>query len=322
MPVRDPLDLRLDDADPRVAAARDAERRLFAVYGLEARTHFIPLPESGLRLRVLEIGSGKPIVVVPGNTGDVFPLASLLAQFPQRRILAVNRPGGGLSEGMDHRAVDLRSFAVQTLTAVFNAFALDRAPVIAHSMGGHWSLWLAMDRPERVSALTLLGAPGNVLHTRPPLALRLLALPGLNGLLFDRILSQSRGQSLRSLTFMGHPAETLARQPAELGDCYFHFQNLPHYRISSLSLMQRTSPLSDQKPAIRITADQLRQVRQPVLFLWGERDPFGSVAVGQEIARQMPDAAFHALPRSGHLPWLDDPDTCGRLAREFFDWNE
>lgn len=32
----------------------------------------------GLRVRLTEVGSGPPVLVVPGNTGDGFPFAPLL----------------------------------------------------------------------------------------------------------------------------------------------------------------------------------------------------------------------------------------------------
>ncbi|MFZ4779454.1 MAG: alpha/beta fold hydrolase [Terrimicrobiaceae bacterium] len=188
--------LTLIDNDPRVLAALQAEQRLFAFYGLEAKTHFVRLAPSGMRIRVSEIGSGKPVLMVPGNVGDVFPFAPLMAELEGRRIIAVNRPGGGASEGIDHRSVDFRELAVQTLTAVLDAFSLERVPIVAHSIGGHWSLWMALDRPERVSALTLLGVPGNVLNTSPPFALRLLSVPVLNRLLFGLITARNSQQAL------------------------------------------------------------------------------------------------------------------------------
>ena len=132
--------LTLNDNDPRVIAARTVEQELFDFYGLPAKDHYIVLPDQGIRVRVSEIGSGEPVVIVPGNTGDVFPLASLLAELKGRRIIAINRPGGGLSEGIDHTRVDIRQFAVNTLDTVLEAFKLNTVDVVAHSMGAHWSL--------------------------------------------------------------------------------------------------------------------------------------------------------------------------------------
>jgi pimeloyl-ACP methyl ester carboxylesterase len=309
--------LTLAEDNPRVTAALDAEQRLFAFYGLQAKTHSIPLPGLGLRMRVSEIGSGKPVVIVPGNVGDVFPLAPLMAELQGRRIIAINRPGGGASEGIDYRQVNFREFAVQTLTAVLDAFALERAPLVAHSIGGHWSLWLALDRPERVSALTLLGVPGNLVRTGPPFALRLLSVPLLNRLLYGLVMRGKPGQALNGLALMGHAPETLSQLPQAMADCYYSFQRLPHTQTASLSLMERTNALWGSRPEIRLGAEQLERVRQPTMFLWGTNDPFGSIEAGRQIANILPAAEFHAIRGGGHLPWLDKPAECGRLTREF-----
>ena len=310
--------LTLDENDPSVIAARNAEQQLFAFYGLKASTRFIHLPRSGLRLRITEVGSGKPVLFVPGNNGDTFPLAPLMAELQGRRIIAVNRPGGGMSEGMDHRTVDFREFAVETLVAVLDALELESAPIVAHSIGGHWSLWLALDRPERVTALTLLGVPGSLINTCPPFALRLLSLPLLNGLLFNAIMSRSTpDQTFKSLAFTGHSPETRASLPKAMADCFYTFQQLPHARISSLSLMEKTNRLRGARPEITLSAEQLKRVQQPTMFLWGTNDPFGSSETGRSISRIMPAAEFHALQGGGHLPWLDNPAECGRLIQDF-----
>ena len=284
---------------------------------LEAKTHYLPLPGLGIRIRVTEIGSGKPILVVPGNTGEVFPLAPLIAELCDRRILAINRPGGGASEGIDHRTVDFRQLAVHTLTTVLDAFSLERAPIVAHSIGGHWSLWFALDRPQRVSALALLGVPGNLIGTRPPFALRLLSVPALNRLLYGIIFAGKPGRALKGLSFAGHSSETLAHLPQAMADCYYEFQRLPHARTASLSLMEQSNALWRSRPQIRLTAQQLQRVQPPALLLWGTHDPFGSIATGRQIAILLPSAEFHAIQGGGHLPWLDDPSGCARLAREF-----
>jgi 2-hydroxy-6-oxonona-2,4-dienedioate hydrolase len=309
--------LTLNEDDPRVVAALDAEQRLFDFYGLEAKTHVLRLAGSGLRMRVSEIGSGKPVLIVPGNAGDVFPLAPLMAELQGRRIIAVNRPGGGASEGIDYRGLDFREFAVQTLTCVMDAFALDRVPIVAHSIGGHWSLWLALDRPDRVSALTLLGVPGNLLNTRPPFALRLLSVPVLNRLLYGLITPRKPDRALKGLAFVGHSPERLARLPQAMADCYYYFQQLPHAQTATLSLMERANPLLGARPGIRLGAEELRRVRQPAMFLWGTHDPFGRVETGRQIAKLLPAAEFHAIQGGGHLPWLDEPAECGRLTRGF-----
>ena len=191
--------LTLDSTDGAVMAARDAEHKLFNHYGINTKDHYILLPGQGVRVRVSEFGAGPPLVVIPGNTGDAFVLASLLAQIKGRRIFAVNRPGGGLSEGIDHTTVNIRKFAIETLEVVLRSLNLINTDVVAHSMGAHWGLWLAIARPQFIRSLTLLGNPGNVMKGKPPLMLRIISKPPFNKLLFWVLGSSDKSKALRVL---------------------------------------------------------------------------------------------------------------------------
>jgi len=309
--------LTLDDNDPRVTSAEAAEKQLYDFYGISYVVRYILLPRHGIKVRITETGAGAPVVIVPGNTGDGFPFIPLLPHLPGRRIITINRPGGGLSEGMDHATVDFHDFAVETLTTVFDALGLDRGPIVAHSMGGHWSQWFAIARPERVTALALLGVPGNVLTSRPTFLLRMTTVPGLGKSIGRLSVPKNARTALNGLKITGHSAESIARQPAALADSYYRFANLPNYLTSTLSLMTSVNRLCGSKPRYRITAEQLVTITQPVLYLWGTNDPFGSVETGRKIASFVPDSEFHTLAGGGHLPWLDDPEYAGRLVTDF-----
>ena len=89
--------LTLDDHDPRVMAAEAAEKEFYDFYGISYTTRHIMLPRHGIRVRITETGEG-----------DGFPFIPLLPHLPGRRVITVNRPGGGLSEGMDHTIRPLR----------------------------------------------------------------------------------------------------------------------------------------------------------------------------------------------------------------------
>jgi pimeloyl-ACP methyl ester carboxylesterase len=317
--MKSPEHLTLNQNDPRVINALTAEQALFTRYGFSASSRYIELPGYDIKIRITEAGTGAPIVVVPGNTGDGFPFVPLIAQIKNRRIIIINRPGGGLSEGMDHRGVDMRRLAIDTLATVFDSLGIEKAPVIAHSFGGHWSLWFTMDCPERVKALVLLGVPGNIMGACPPFALRLTSIPGVNRVLFQAIMPKDKAKALKGLLFMGHSPAVLDSLGQEMADCYYHFQNLPHYAISSLSLMERCNRLRGSRPDIRIDREALTKARGPVLMLWGENDPFASVAKGEKIAAAIPGARLHVLKNAGHLPWLDYPGECGRLICGFLE---
>jgi pimeloyl-ACP methyl ester carboxylesterase len=316
------MNRRIQPLDRNGAAEReaaDAERELNKFYGLSPKERSVRVERWNINVRICEYGGDAqpPVLVVPGNTGDSFPLVPLFAQLPGRRILALNRPGGGLSDGFDHAQADFRELAIGTINAALDCFGIAAASIIAHSMGGHWSLWYAAAHPERVNRLALLGVPGNVLGCRPPLALRLASIPGLNSRLFDAMAAKSAEAPLKSLSFLGHSDESVARLPSELARCHCCFQRLPNYKTSSLSLMEKANTVFGSKRSARIGIDDLRKVAQPVLIAWGGNDPFGSIAQGKKIAAALSEAALRVIPNGGHLPWLDDPVRCGEMVSEF-----
>lgn len=303
--------LTLDPNDPKVVAAKNAEKALFAFYGLEATDHYLNFPKQGIKVRVSEIGTGQPVVIVPGNTGDVFPLSSLLAQLKGKRIIAVNRPGGGLSEGMDYNLVDMRQFAIETLDTIFEAFHLEKADVIAHSIGAHWSVLLAMERPSRVRKLILLGNPGNIMGGKPPLVVRLMAKPLFSKLIIKMMMQTGKSKALNMLKSIGHSKDAIARLPHQLADAYYYFRLLPHYIISGTSMLQNPMPAID--------AIQLKKLSQPTALLLGTNDNFATQELGQKIVAEMPKGKFYSIKDSGHLPWLESPEDCGRIILNFFD---
>ncbi len=301
--------LTLDHNDPAVIAACNAEISLYQHYGLKAKDHYIPIPGLDLKMRISEIGIGEPVLIVPGNTGDVFPLASLLAEMQGRRIIAINRPGGGLSEGMDHTKVNIRQFAVQTIIAAMEAFNLNKVDIVAHSMGAHWSLWTAMDQPERVRSLTLLGNPGNVMKGKPPILLRMMMSWPFSKIFFNVIMGSDGDKKPSMLKSMGSSQETVDNLPKEIGEAYYYFRRLPHYYISLKSLLENAAP--------KIDARQLKDIKQPAQLLLGNKDTFASLTIGQSIADAMPDCTLRIIKDGSHLPWLEKPNECGKLVNDF-----
>ena len=106
-----------------------AERRLFEVYGLEAESRLLELRDPQMRARVMETGEGAPVVLVHGGGGVGATWAPLMAKMSGARLVVVDRPGFGLSDGFDYRGVDLRRHAVAFLESLLDALGIERAGV-------------------------------------------------------------------------------------------------------------------------------------------------------------------------------------------------
>ncbi len=84
-------------AESRLQRYRQAEREQCNHYELEPTERFIDLDSPRVRLRVVEVGSGKPVLFV-GNTGGTGPYwGPLVRELRGFRCLMLDRPGWGLS---------------------------------------------------------------------------------------------------------------------------------------------------------------------------------------------------------------------------------
>jgi pimeloyl-ACP methyl ester carboxylesterase len=202
------------------------------------------------------------------------------------------------------------------LSAVLDAFALPRVPVIANSMGGLWSFWLALDQPKRVSALVQIGCPALILNTSAPFFMRLLSVPLLQRLLVANLQPNSLETALDGLKFQGSSQAAIAAMPGVLGEAAYHFFQLPTFRDTWISLISATATLTGAKREYQLGADQLQRIHQPVCFLWGDTDPFGTLDVARQAVGMVPAATLHEM-HAGHLPFLDDPTACGQHIRTF-----
>src|SRR3990172_4164897 len=116
----------------------------------------------------------------------------------------------------------------------------------------------------------------------------------------------------------GHGASLDAgRFPPVFLDWYLHLMNDTETMRNDVAVIQMLSTWRGPRSELIYGAEFLRRLRQPTLFLWGEADSFGGVEGGRRAAAAVPDATFKSFAASGHLPWLDDPETRARLVRDF-----
>lgn len=307
---------RIDHDEERSIAAKEAEENLFAYYGLEYQAHVVTMDEPDLRLRVLEVGSGRPVVIVPGGAGDAWPMAALMAQLKGWRMIAINRPGSGLSDGVDHRQVDLGRLASDMVSTVADAFELDSFPIICNSMGGLWSSWFTLEHPERVSRMVQMGCPALALNTSAPFFMRLIGVPGINNFIAPNMQPKDADSALGFLRFQGSSQEHIDRMPRVAAEAAYRFYQLPTYLDTWKTLIAVVASLTGARSKYQLGADLLERIEQPVQFLWGDADVFGDLEVARQVTKIMPNAQLHEMA-TGHLPYLDKPGESGRVVREF-----
>jgi pimeloyl-ACP methyl ester carboxylesterase len=61
----------------------------------------------------------------------------------------------------------------------------------------------------------------------------------------------------------------------------------------------------------------LYRIQVPTLILWGERDGFVSLAHGQAYHEGIGGSEFKTIPRAGHLPHIEAPESCADVMSSF-----
>jgi pimeloyl-ACP methyl ester carboxylesterase len=231
----------------------------------------------GTRVRVLETGSGQPLLYLhdSGDLGEWTPLLSGLAE--RYAVCRPDHPGFNASgDGSDIDSVhDLAFFYLDLLDEI----GAERVMVIGAGLGGWLAADLATIEPRRVSKLILAG-PFGIRADEPAPDVFLLNPAELAELTYHT--GEARSAAARQAGQLADDAERLARYlrnrgaTAHLGwNPYLHDPKLPR---------------------------RLHRVTAPTLILWGAQDRILPAGQAHRWAELLPGARLAIIDDAGHLP--------------------
>lgn len=291
---------------------RRAERALWTRYGLDPSERTIDIALPPARLRVLEIGSGEPMLFVHGTIGPG-SWASLVGELPGIRAIVLDRPGWGGSEPVDFSGRSYRPFVADLLRQVLDRLGLERVTIVAGSIGDVWALSLAEHHPSRVERIVLLGGGPVVSDVPVPAFIRLVRSP--IGALIVR-LPMSRDRLSTILDDNGHGASLAAgRIPDEFVTWRLSAANdtvaMRHERDMIRSILGR----SGWRPGFAFRYADLGMIKQPTLLVYGTADPTGNVDIWRRVAGAMPGGTLEIVDGAGHQPWFDVAAVADRIRQ-------
>ncbi len=290
---------------------RDAEARLFARYGLQPEESFVDVDSVHVRLRVLSVGIGPPLVMLHGVSLAAAVWAPWLTSLAGYRAVLVELPGHGLSGPATYRRGAVREHSLALLDDLFDALGLATAPVVAHSLGGMFALWHAAARPGRIASLVAIGDPAVALPgatVRIPLSL--LTVPVLGQAV---LRSPAPRPVFRQLLGQGLSPAAAAAAPQELVDVLRLAVRRSGNAKTVASLMHAIDGFRRPRPESVMTDAELGKITAPTMFCWGTSDPFLSPAQARPSIAKIRGAVLHEVP-GGHGPWLEGPAGCAAVT--------
>jgi pimeloyl-ACP methyl ester carboxylesterase len=247
-------------------------------------------------------GDGPPAVFVHGNPSHSEDWQPFLERMTGP-ALAFDLPGWGRSARPSPSEFDYSMDGLAKFTTRFlQRMAVEDHSLIVHDWGS-LALIGAQEEPERIRSLVIMNAvvllPGYRWH-RTARVWRTRGLGELSNRIWSRRLldwglRESRGDWSR-------------HDPAFVDTIWDH---LDRATLDAILRLYRSAP----PDRLAAAGERLGAIRAPALVIWGDRDRYIPARFGAAYAARLPNSELVELPRAGHWPWIDAPETVERVIR-------
>ena len=198
------------------------------------------------------------------------------------------------------------TYAVQDFVSLVNQFmdrlGIARAPLVGHSMGGTVSLSVAMQYPERVSKVVVIGSP--IVGSSLAIPLKLAGYRFIAFMLFNMMWAFRGGMKIASPFICSDP-----RFP-EMMDRDLSSTTVESF-LRSIASLRRT----DLRPT-------LPQLKIPVMGMFGDRDNIVSPKQWQPLLAAVPQTQVVRWEKAQHFIMLDTSQDFMEKLKAFLDEEE
>ena len=238
------------------------------------------------KFRFIEEGEGQPLVLLHGLFGALSNFVDLVEYFKKHYKVVV--PMLPLFD------LDILHTSVGGLAKFVNRFIEVRnyrnVHLLGNSLGGHVALIYVLKNPERIRSIILTGSSG----------------------LFESAMGDTypkRGDYdyIKKKTELTFYDPNIASK--ELVDEVYEIIN---NRIKAIKIIALA------KSAIRNNlGEELNQIKQPALLIWGSNDSITPPFVGREFQRLIPHSELHFIDKCGHAPMMEVPAEFNEILHQF-----
>ncbi|KAF0108977.1 MAG: putative hydrolase [Anaerolineaceae bacterium] len=195
------------------------------------------------------------------------------------------------------------SYAIQDFVGLVDQFmdrlGIERAPLVGHSMGGTVSLSVAIQYPQRVSKVVVVGSP--IVGSSLAWPLKMAGRKPIAVILFNMMWAFRLGMRAAS-PFICRDA----RFPAMMD------KDLSRTTVESFLLSIASLRRTDLRPF-------LSKVKAPAMGMFGDRDNVVHPRQWQPMKEGIPLARIERFPKAGHFIMLDEPEPFARKLKTFLD---
>lgn len=238
------------------------------------------------KFKFIEEGEGEPLILLHGLFGALSNFSDLVDYFRHHNKVVV--PMLPLLD------LDLLHTSVGGLQKFVHKFIEHRnyqnVHLLGNSLGGHVAILHVLKQPERIKSLILTGSSG-------------LFENGMG----DTYPKRGDYDYIKKKTELTFYDPRIASK--ELVDEVYETVN---NRLKAIKIIALA------KSAIRNNlGEELNQIKQPTLLVWGNNDGITPPFVGREFQRLIPNSELHFVDKCGHAPMMEVPEEFNRVLHKF-----
>ena len=239
----------------------------------------------GARCRVLEAGSGMPVVFLHGAGGLLADNPFLDGLAARYHVFAPELPGYGESTG-EELLEDMLDFTLHGWDVV-DALGLTRPHLVGHSMGGMIAAEMAAIAPNDLGRLVLADAAGLWIEEHP----------------IPDIFAMLPGQLVELLFQDADKGQALLTGGVDFSD----MEAFKEFYLGQQRRLAMAGKILFPIPNRRVSK-RLYRVTAPTLVLWGGADKLIIPAYAERWARLIPGAQVQIIPDAGHMLPYEQPE--------------
>lgn len=267
----------------------------------------------GWRTRVIEAGSGTPVVMMHGLSGH--------AESFIRNVKAVGAAGframsmDAIGHGFSAKPTDVTYHSplfVEHLKRLLDTIGATRAHLVGQSLGGWTALNFAQMYPQRVASIVSVTGAGFLLNDdasrkeSEEIHARVQAVT-------KKASEQPTREKVRErLEWLMHDKSIVTDELVETR--YTAFM-LPDSRAAMGKLVSEQAGPGNRRHLL--TEEQLVQVHIPTKIIWSDHNPTTPWTVAKRVSQIMPNASFDLVERAGHWPQFEQADAVNRILVDF-----
>lgn len=284
--------------------------------GLEKYSKKYTLKNKDLTVFYFEAGqeNPNPMILIHGLGDEADTWRYLFEPLAKEfHVFAVDLPGFGRSDKPDLDYTP--QFFLSTINDFFEAMSMNKVILMGSSLGAILSQGFALQYPEKVSGLILLGGALIQNEASLDLSMKLMRIPILGEWLYTRLRKDPEA-AFNSLRNVYHDLDSMSKEDRE-----FLFQRVNKRVWSDGQKRAYFSTLRNLtgwvKQSQKGLAEQLARINIPTLVIRGEYDQLFSAENAEGVVEAQSNAALVHIQGAGHLPQQEAPSV---VVNEILSW--